>query len=132
MWKVSHQFDVALPILAWALKDEYWGLVLPTVEVLAEIRHAAVIPDLVHLAERRLANGPFHFEQFTAATMPDGARPLLSAVAHGLGQCGQNSRGDQSSALNARAMLLRLAGHEDEAVRSEASKALAELGDQLP
>ena len=52
----------ALPVLAWALKDEYWGVAPDAVEVLTEVGEPFVVPDLVWLAERRLRYGPFDFE----------------------------------------------------------------------
>src|SRR4051812_44263067 len=54
VWKVGGRSDAALPFLAWALKDEYWGVARRAAEVLAEIGPAAVVPDLVRVAGCRL------------------------------------------------------------------------------
>lgn len=90
-WKVGGRHDLALPILAWALKDEYWGVSRKAAEVLGEmgtVAHEAV-PDLVTLAERRLKNGPFYFERFEQATPQ---QSLLVTVARALGNCGRGVR----------------------------------------
>ena len=38
IWRVGRRFDVVLPFLVWALKDEYWGVAPRAVEVLAAQR----------------------------------------------------------------------------------------------
>lgn len=86
-WKVGDRRDIALPLLAWALKDEYWGVSRKAVDVLSEmgvVAHDAV-PDLVALARRRMKHGPFHFE---VADLSDQPASILVAVAHALGRCG--------------------------------------------
>jgi len=87
VWKVGGRHDLALPFLAWALKDEYWGASRKAVGVLAEMGPVAhdAVPELVSLAERRLVRGPFHYENFGNGN--DG-ESLLAAVATTLGKCG--------------------------------------------
>ncbi len=129
VWKVGHRCDVAIPFLAWALKDEYWGVAPRAVAVLSEIGHAAVVLDLVRLAERCLEHGPFHFETFSEAAGEQDSEPLLAAVADAIGRCARG-RGEGRSYLGeARATLLKLAAFEDGRVRAAASEALSGLED---
>jgi hypothetical protein len=131
IWKVSHRFDVAIPFLAWALKDEYWGVAPRAVVALSEIGHAAVVPDLVRLAERRLDHGPFHFEMFSATAGEQDSEPLLAAVADALGRCARGQWEGRSYLGEARATLMKLAATEDGRVRAAASEALTGLGDTI-
>ena len=57
VWKVGGRHDLALPFLAWALKDEYWGVSRTAPQALGEMGYVAhdAVPDLVRLAERRYA-----------------------------------------------------------------------------
>jgi hypothetical protein len=132
LWKVSHRFDVAIPFLAWALKDEYWGVAPRAVAVLSEIGHAAVVPDLVRLAERRLSHGPLPFERFTTEDEGRDSEPLLAAVARALGRCAQGRWDGPSYSSEARATLSRLAACGDESVRSTALEALSRLEYEAP
>jgi hypothetical protein len=125
IWKISHRFDVSIPFLLWALKDDYWGVVPRAVEVLSEIGHATVVPDLVWLAERRLSRGPFPFETFSAGTEGHDSEPFLATVARALGSCGQGLFDGCSYASEARATLAKLADSIDERVRAAALEALA-------
>ncbi len=87
VWKVGQRHDLALPFLAWALKDEYWGVSQKATEVLAgmgTVAHEA-IPDLVNLAERRLTQGPLHYEGLHHG---NNAKSLLVIIATTLGNCG--------------------------------------------
>lgn len=126
LWKVDMRFDVALPFLAWALKDEYWGASLTAVQVLSEMGTMAdqAVPDLIQLAERRSTHGPFSFERFAhedaTGTSPE---PLLAVVANALGRCGPGRYW-----RDAHGMLTRLTASEDAAVRAAATKALEQLG----
>jgi hypothetical protein len=126
-WKVGGGFEPSLPVLTWALKDEYWGVAPRAIEVLAEIGHAAVVPDLVRLAERRLSHGPFFFEDDSRCAGVPEPEPLLGGVAKALGSCGRNQWDGLSYATEARAMLTRLADSADERVRVAALKALTNL-----
>ena len=107
-WKVGGRRDLALPFLAWALKDEYWGVSRKAAEVLAEMGPDAhdAIPDLVGFAERRLEHGPFHFEKFFDN---DNSRSLLAILATAIGSCG----GGIAHVDVARRMLNRMADCED-------------------
>jgi HEAT repeat protein len=125
VWKVARNSSEAIPFLAWALKDEYWGVAPRAVEILAEIGHAAVVPDLIRLAERRLAHGPFDFEKFSCIAGEGDSRPLLAAVADALGRCGRGCWEDPSYLSEARATLTKLASSDDERVRDAALRALA-------
>lgn len=127
IWKVGGRMDVAMPTLAWALKDEYWGTAPKALEVLAEIGSAAVVPDLVALAQRRLDGGPFHDESLTAAAGSHPRPPLLALVASALGSCGRGQVDGRSLAPASRAMLSRLADHADERIRAAALAALERL-----
>jgi hypothetical protein len=129
VWRVSGQCEVALPFLAWALKDEYWGVAPRAVEILAEIGHAAVVPDLVRLAERRLSHGPFAFEEFTRVDGGQKSESLLAAVTEALGRCGRGRWNGASYASEARAMLTKLADSGDARVRDVALRALTGLED---
>lgn len=88
VWKVGGRHDLALPFLAWALKDEYWGVSRKAAEVLAEMGPVAhdAVPDLVNFAERRLDRGSFHYENFGDG---DDGESLLAVIARALGICGQ-------------------------------------------
>jgi HEAT repeat protein len=127
VWKVGGRDDLALPFLAWALKDEYWGVSRKAAEVLGEMGPVAheTTPDLVRLGERRLTCGRFFFETFerAAATGP-GPRPLLVVVATALGVCGRGPAHWQE----AHAMLSRLASAGEDSVRTAAGQALISLG----
>lgn len=125
LWRASGHWSLAIPFLAWALKDEYWGVAPRAVEILAEIRHAAVVPDLIRLAERRIANGPFHFEAFGNAQ----SQPLLAALADAIGHCGRSRWDGPSYSSEAFVMLSKLAAVDDEAVRDAAVRAQALLRD---
>jgi HEAT repeat protein len=129
IWRVGHTCDVAIPFLAWALKDEYWGVVPRAVEILAEIGHAGVVPDLVRLAERRLAHGPFRFEDVLLDCGENERKPLLAAVANALGRCGRGQWESPSHQAGARATLAVLAASGDQLVRDAALDALAGLDD---
>jgi hypothetical protein len=94
VWRVGGRHDPALPVLAWALKDEYWGVSRQAAEVIGEmggLAHGAT-PDLVRLADRRLAHGPFRFEDYErAAGAQTGPESLLAVVTTALGRCGRGS-----------------------------------------
>jgi hypothetical protein len=127
VWKVSGCRDVALPFLAWALKDDYWGVSRRAAAVLAEMGPQAheATPDLVALAERRLTRGPFYFEVFEqAAPDPVGATSLLAVVAVALGRCGCG----YAHGREARGMLARMARSGEGDVRAAARHALEVLG----
>lgn len=127
VWKVGERHDLALPFLAWALKDEYWGVSRKATQVLGEMGPVAheVIPDLVRLADRRSVLGRFRFEEFEqvvgAASEPG---PLLAIVATTLGQCGHGAAHRQE----AYGMLTRLSASEDADVRAAALCALTNMG----
>ncbi len=87
LWRVDRCWTLAVPFLTWALKDEFWGVAPRAVEILAEIGHPAVVPDLVRLAERRLSHAPFPFEAISSSADVADSRPLLAVVAEALGQC---------------------------------------------
>ncbi len=125
LWRASGHWNLAVPFLTWALKDEYWGVAPRAVEILAEIRHAAVVPDLIRLAERRIAHGPFPFEEFRNAQ----SRPLLAALADAIGHCGRSRWEGPSYSSDALVMLSKLAAFDDERVRDAAVRALALLRD---
>jgi hypothetical protein len=127
LWRVGRHWSVAVPFLTWALKDEYWGVAPRAVEILAEIGHAAVVPDLIRLAERRLTHGPFHFEEFAGTSGNAESRPLLVAVADALGNCGRGRWEGPSYSSEARAALSKLAVFDDERVRDAAVRGLALL-----
>lgn len=129
VWKVGRRSDLALPFLAWALKDEYWGVSLQAVEVLKEMGIEAheVVPDLCHLAERRLTSGPFHFERIggiadssNQSTPP----PLLASIAAALERCGRGNAYYQV----AHAMLTTMADDSNNCVQVAAVRALHALG----
>lgn len=127
-WRVGGECNLAVPVLAWALKDEYWGVAPRAAEILSEIGHAGVVPDLIRLAERRLAHGPFHFEAFASAAGGSAGRPLLAVVAEAIGWCGSGRWDGPSYESEARAILATLATNEDRRVRDAAAAALARLG----
>jgi HEAT repeat protein len=118
---------VAIPFLAWALKDEYWGVAPRAVAVLSEIGHAAVVPDLVRLAERRLEHGPFFFEKFVAAGGEQDLEPFLAAVAIAIGRCARGRWEGRTYLNDARATLMKLVASDDVRVRAAASEALSVL-----
>lgn len=126
VWKVGGRLDLALPFLAWALKDEYWGVSRKAAQVLGEMGPVAhdAIPDLARLADRRSAHGPFHFEQFE----PDAGNPetssLLAIVAIALGRCGRGIAHFQE----ARRILTQLTASQEEDARTAALQALEGLG----
>jgi hypothetical protein len=127
VWKVDGRHDLALPILAWALRDEYWGVSLQAARVLGEMGTAAhaAIPDLVDLAARRSAHGRYHFEEFrSAADRAAGWSCLLAVVATALGRCGRG----YPHWYAAHDMLTRLAAADEADARAAAEQALAELG----
>ena len=117
----------ALPVLAWALKDEYWGVVPDAVEVLTEVGEPFVVPDLIWLAERRLGHGPFDFERWPRSTTNEEPEPLLAAVARALGKCGRGQSG--LYAAEVKVMLATLAKSEDDRVQAAAEDGLAQLAD---
>ncbi len=127
IWKVGGRHDLAVPFLAWALKDEYWGASRKAAQVLGEmgcVAHDAV-PDLVQLANRRCAHGRFHFEEFeqiAGAVSEPGS--LLAVVATALGRCGRGV----AHWHEAHAMLTRLTTSEEEDARTAAVRALDLLG----
>jgi hypothetical protein len=127
LWKVGRRHDLALPFLAWALKDEYWGVSRKAAQVLGEmgpVAHEAV-PDLVRLADRRCARGRFHFEEFEAvAGTACESESLLAVVATALGTCGRGVAHWQE----AHGMLTRLTASKEEDARTAAVHALDVLG----
>jgi hypothetical protein len=127
VWKVGGRHDLALPFLAWALKDDYWGVSRKAAQVLGEMGPVAhdATPDLVGLAERRLAHGRFSFEEFDEVT-PTKSSPesLLVVVATALGRCGRGLAHWQEAS----GALTRLATSGEEDVRTAAREALAILG----
>ncbi|MCY2967727.1 MAG: HEAT repeat domain-containing protein [Planctomycetota bacterium] len=126
VWKVGGRHDLALPFLAWALKDEYWGVSRTAAQALGEMGYVAhdAVPDLVRLAERRYAHGRFHFEEFEKVTATESkAGSLLAVVATALGRCGGGAHWRE-----AHEMLKRLVVSHEEDVRSAATRALDDLG----
>ena len=123
-WKVGARHDLALPFLAWALKDEYWGVSRKAAQVLAEMGSVAhdVIPDLANLAERRLDHGPFHYEEF--GDVNDGAS-LLTAIATAIGNCGRGIEHVEA----ARRILSRIVHCEDPDACTAAQQAVKQLQD---
>ncbi len=124
VWKVGQRHDLALPFLAWALKDEYWGVSRKAAEVLHEmgpVAHGA-IPDLVNLAERRLDRGPFHYEDFGDA---NNEKSLLAILAAALGSCGRGI----AHVNAARRILNRIADCEDADACATAQQAIKQLQD---
>jgi hypothetical protein len=127
LWKVGGRHDLALPFLAWALKDEYWGVARKAAQVLGEMGSVAheAIPDLVRLADRRWAQGRFHFEEFEQmAGTGSEPGPLLAVVATALGRCGRGVAHWQE----AHEMLTRLTACKEEDARNAAVRALEVLG----
>lgn len=127
VWKVGGRHDLALPFLAWALKDEYWGVSRKAAQVLGEMGPVAhdAIPDLVRLADRRCTHGRFHFEGFEQlADSASEPGPLLAVVATALGRCGRGVAHWQE----AHGMLTRLSASEEEDARTAALRALEVLG----
>jgi hypothetical protein len=130
VWKVGGRHDLALPFLAWALKDDYWGLSLKAARVLGEMGAVAheAIPDLVQLADRRCAHGPFYFEKGEeVGTIGRQSKSLLAAVAIALGRCGRGV----AHWHEAHEMLTRLSTTAERDVRTVASHALAVLGPEV-
>ncbi len=125
VWKVGGRHDLALPFLAWGLKDEYWGVSRKAAVVLAEMGPVAhdAVPDLVNLAERRLVRGPFHYENFGNGN--DG-ESLLATVATSLGRCGRGT----AHLDEACRMLHRIVDCEDADASVAAQLALKELQPQ--
>jgi hypothetical protein len=125
VWKVGGRHDIALPFLAWALKDTYWGMSLKAAVVMGEMGGFAhnAIPDLVQLAERRCARGPFLFEQFPAALPESKPKSLLAIVAMALGECGKGVDYGQDASR----ALTRLEQRPEDDVRDAASRALVAL-----
>jgi hypothetical protein len=123
-WKVGRRHDLALPFLAWALKDEYWGASRQAAQVLAEMGPVAhdVIPDLLNLAERRLDHGPFLYEDFGDANH---GGSLLAVIATALGNCGRGS----AHVDTARRILNRIADCEDADGCTAAQQAVNQLQD---
>ena len=124
VWKVGGRHDLALPFLAWALKDEFWGVSRKAAGVLAEMGPVAhdAIPDLVNLAERRLDHGPFHFEAFSNGI---NGESLLEVIATALGRCGRG----RAHADLARRILHRMIDYEDAQIRTAAQHAVEQLQD---
>lgn len=127
VWKVGGRHDLALPFLAWALKDAYWGVSRKAAKVLGEMGTVAhdATPDLVRLAEWRLAHGQFFFEELDEVT-PAKSSPesLLVIVVNALGRCGRGLAHCQV----AREALTRFAASGEEDVRMAAREALVTLG----
>jgi HEAT repeat protein len=130
VWKVGGRHDLALPFLAWALKDDYWGVSRTAAQVLGEMGSVAhdAIPDLVQLAERRTARGQFYFEEFQQVTAAESAESengsLLAIVAMALGRCGRGI----AHWKEAHGALTKLMDSKEEGVRSAAVRALDDLG----
>lgn len=127
VWKVGGRHDLALPFLAWALKDEHWGVSRKAAQVLAEMGNVAhdAIPDLVRLADRRYAHGRFYFEEFErVAGSASDSGSLLAVVATALGRCGRGVAHWQE----AHGMLTRLTASKEEGTRTAAVRALEDLG----
>ena len=123
VWKVGQRHDLALPILAWALKDEQWGMSEKAAKLLGEMGGIAhgTTPDLIGLADRRIAHGPFFFETFTDR---EDSLSLLAVVARALGHCGYGvTYGKQT-----REMLTRLARSQDQDARTAAVHELQQFG----
>lgn len=127
LWKVGQCWTLTVPFLLWALKDEYWGVAPRAAEILGEIGHAAVVPDLIRLAERRLSHGPFSFEQFASSTDQPSARPFLAILVDALVHCSRGRRGGPSYISDVRNTLKKLAACEDEQIRVAAQTALVDL-----
>ena len=127
LWKVGRRDDLALPFLAWALKDDFWGASRTAVRVLGEMGAVAhdAVPDLVRLADQRRTRGPFDFEKFEQrGDTPSGRQSLLALVTTTLGRCGRGVAYGQE----ARWMLTLLVESEDDEVHAAAERALADLG----
>lgn len=92
LWQITREWTLAVPILTWALKDEYWGDAPRAIKILAEIGHPGVVPDLIQLAQRRLSHGPFDFDKFPYVPDIGDSKPLLAAVADALGTCANKPR----------------------------------------
>ena len=127
LWKIDRNSSLAMPFLAWALKDEYWGVAPRAVEILAEIGRTAVVPDLIRLADRRLAHGPFYFEEFSSAAGGADSSSLLAAVSDAIGHCARGKWEGPSYLSEARDILMKLAAFDDDLVRASASRAMAQL-----
>jgi hypothetical protein len=129
-WRVGFRHDLALPFLTWALKDEYWGTALRATRVLSAMQGQAhqTVPDLVQLALRRRAHGPFAFEKFGNDTeqieFPSSdTTNLLAAIATALGECGRG----MAHRRDAQNLLVELRASEEADVRAAAEMALARL-----
>lgn len=124
VWKVGRRHDLALPFLAWALKDEYWGVSRKAAEVLGEMGAVAhdAVPDLANLAGRRLDRGPFHYE-----TLGDGndRDSLLAVIATALGNCGRG----YAHVDEARRILSRIIDCQDGDAHAAAKNAVNQLQD---
>lgn len=129
LWEVEGNWSVAMPFLAWALKDEHWGVAPRALGVIAQIGHAAVVPDLIRLAERRLAHGPFQCEELSPASEDIQNEPLLATIAHALGCCGRGRWEGATYTTEARDVLSTMARCEDQRVSDSARAALAMLID---
>lgn len=122
-WKVGGLVELALPILAWGLKDEYWEASRKAVKTLGEMGLSAsdASPELMQLAHRLLASGRLGFDDPTLDR-----RPLLAEVAETLGKCG---RGPCWSEVYG--TLLHIAECDDASVREAAASALVFLGNPV-
>jgi len=120
LWRVGRRADLALPYLLKALDDDYWGVARTAIETLGEMEEAGqpAAAKLVSLAKKRLASGPFHFEQWVEGAGSGQPAPLLAAVAAALGACAAGS-------AETRDILLELARNPDGSVRASAEAALA-------
>ena len=126
VWKVGGRHDLALPFLAWALKDEYWGVSRKAAEVLCEMGPVAhdAVPDLVNLADRRMDGGPFHYEDIGNA---NDDKSLLAVVAMALGNCGRG----HAHVERARRVLNRIADCQEPDACAAAQHAVEQL-QQMP
>lgn len=127
VWKVGGRHDLALPFLAWALKDEYWGVSRKATEVLAAMGSVAhdAVPDLVNLAERRLNRGPFFYEDFGDCNDDES---LLATIARALGICGRGL----AHVSEARRALKRIVECQDADACAVAHQAVQQLQDVPP
>lgn len=127
LWRVGGRHDLALPFLAWALKDEDWGVSRDAAQILGEMGSLAhdTVPDLAQLAARRCAQGPFHFEKFDPPASGEFVPgSLLGVVATALGRCGRGTAHWQE----AHTMLTRLMDSTEADTRTAATRALDMLG----
>ena len=86
-WKIGQCRDLSLPIVAWALRDQYWGYSRTAVKILLEMGHAAThaTPELVNFTKRRLKNGPLFFEQYQSNDNEDSLLTLAAKALVGVG-----------------------------------------------